>query len=86
MWLLMLVDLLYGALLNVIPTWISNGLQITMGLLPAIGFGLLLMMIMEKRRCMFLLLRIRIKRILKDSSNSDRNLWSHHCYRINSVT
>ena len=39
-----------------------------------------------KRRCMFLLLRIRIKRILKDSSNSDRNLWSHHCYRINSVT
>mgnify|MGYP003621701948 CR=1 FL=1 len=31
---------------------------------------------------MFLLLRIRIKRILKDSSNSDRNLWSHHCYRI----
>ena len=35
------------ALLNVIPEWISNGLQITMGLLPAIGFGLLLMMIME---------------------------------------
>ena len=32
------------ALLNVIPKWISNGLQITMGLLPAIGFGLLLMM------------------------------------------
>ena len=39
-----------------------------------------------KRRCMFLLLRICIKRILKDSSNSNRNLWSYHCYRINSVT
>ena len=38
------------ALLNVIPEWISNGLQITMGLLPAIGFGLLLMMIMDKEK------------------------------------
>ena len=66
------------ALLNVIPTW--NGL-ITCNWVRFIindDYG--------KRRCMFLLLRIRIKRILKDSSNSDRNLWSHHCYRINSVT
>lgn len=39
-----------------------------------------------QRRCMFLLLRIRIKRIPKGSSNSDCNLWSYHCYRINSVT
>ena len=44
------------ALLNVIPKWVSNGLQITMGLLPAIGFGLLLMMIMEKEvACFFIL-------------------------------
>ena len=44
------------ALLNVIPKWISNGLQITMGLLPAIGFGLLLMMIMDKEvACFFFL-------------------------------
>jgi fructoselysine and glucoselysine-specific PTS system IIC component len=44
------------ALLNVIPEWISNGLQITMGLLPAIGFGLLLMMIMDKEvACFFFL-------------------------------
>ena len=45
-----------NALLNVIPEWVSNGLQITMGLLPAIGFGLLLMMIMEKEvACFFIL-------------------------------
>ena len=36
------------ALLDTIPEWVSNGLQITMGLLPAIGFALLLKMIMNK--------------------------------------
>ena len=44
------------ALLNMIPDWVNNGLQITMGLLPAIGFGLLLKMIMNKvLACFFLL-------------------------------
>lgn len=44
------------ALLDVIPEWVSNGLQITMGLLPAIGFALLLNMIMNKAvACFFVL-------------------------------
>ena len=53
------------ALLNVIPTWISNGLQITMGLLPAIGFGLLLMMIMEKDVACFFFLGFALSVYLK---------------------
>lgn len=44
------------ALLNMIPDWVNNGLQITMGLLPAIGFGLLLKMIMNKGLACFFLL------------------------------
>lgn len=44
------------ALLNMIPDWVNNGLQITMGLLPAIGFGLLLKMIMNKELACFFLL------------------------------
>lgn len=44
------------ALLNVIPEWVNNGLQITMGLLPAIGFGLLLKMIMNKELACFFIL------------------------------
>lgn len=44
------------ALLDIIPEWVSNGLQITMGLLPAIGFALLLNMIMNKKvACFFVL-------------------------------
>ncbi len=44
------------AFLNIIPAWISKGLEITMGLLPAIGFGLLLKMIMNKKvACYFIL-------------------------------
>ena len=39
-----------------------------------------------QRSCMFLLLRIRIKRILRNSSNCNRNFWSYHRYRINSIT
>ena len=43
------------ALLDMIPEWVSNGLQITMGLLPAIGFALLLKMIMNKTvACFFI--------------------------------
>ena len=53
------------ALLNVIPTWISNGLQITMGLLPAIGFGLLLMMIMDKNVACFFFLGFALSVYLK---------------------
>lgn len=42
--------------LDVIPAWVSKGLEITMGLLPAIGFGLLLRMIVNKKvACYFLL-------------------------------
>lgn len=44
------------ALLNMIPEWVNNGLQITMGLLPAIGFGLLLKMIMTKELACFFIL------------------------------
>ena len=51
--------------LNVIPTWISNGLQITMVLLPAIGFGLLLMMIMEKDVACFFFLGFALSVYLK---------------------
>ena len=44
------------ALLDMIPELVSNGLQITMGLLPAIGFALLLKMIMNKKvACFFVL-------------------------------
>ena len=53
------------ALLNVIPKWISNGLQITMGLLPAIGFGLLLMMIMDKEVACFFFLGFALSVYLK---------------------
>ena len=51
------------ALLNVFPTWISNGLQITMGLLPEIGFGLLLMM--EKDVACFFFLGFALSVYLK---------------------
>lgn len=41
--------------LDLIPAWVSNGLQITMGLLPAIGFGLLLQMVANKKvACFFI--------------------------------
>ena len=53
------------ALLNVIPKWISNGLQITMGLLPAIGVGLLLMMIMDKDVACFFFLGFALSVYLK---------------------
>lgn len=44
------------AMLDLIPAWVSNGLQITMGLLPAIGFALLLKMIMSRAvACFFIL-------------------------------
>ena len=39
-----------------------------------------------QRSCMFLLLRIRIKRILRNSSNCNCNFWSYYCHRINSIT
>lgn len=44
------------AFLDIIPEWISKGLEITMGLLPAIGFALLLKMIINKKlACYFIL-------------------------------
>ena len=70
------------ALLNVIPKWISN----YNGLITCNWVRFIINDDYGQRRCMFLLLRIRIKRIPKGSSNSDCNLWSYHCYRINSVT
>lgn len=53
------------ALLNMIPDWVNNGLQITMGLLPAIGFGLLLKMIMNKELACFFLLGFALSVYLK---------------------
>lgn len=44
------------AVLAVIPEWVQNGLQIAMGLLPAIGFGLLMQMIMNKEVVPFFML------------------------------
>ncbi|TGY65746.1 PTS sugar transporter subunit IIC [Dubosiella muris] len=44
------------AFLAIIPAWISKGLEITMGLLPAIGFGLLMKMIMNKANVCFFIL------------------------------
>ena len=44
------------AFLSIIPEWISKGLEITMGLLPAIGFGLLMKMIMNKSNICFFIL------------------------------
>ena len=44
------------AVLAVIPEWVQNGLQIAMGLLPAIGFGLLMQMIMKKEVAPFFML------------------------------
>lgn len=44
------------AFLALIPEWIQRGLEIAMGLLPAIGFGLLMQMIMNKEvACFFFL-------------------------------
>lgn len=44
------------SLLDIIPEWVSKGLEITMGLLPAIGFGLLLQMTANKKvACFFML-------------------------------
>lgn len=44
------------AVLAIIPEWVQNGLQIAMGLLPAIGFGLLMQMIMNKEVAPFFML------------------------------
>ena len=44
------------AVLAVIPEWVQHGLQIAMGLLPAIGFGLLMQMIMNKEVAPFFML------------------------------
>lgn len=42
--------------LDLIPNWVQKGLELTMGLLPAIGFGLLMQMIMNKNvACFFFL-------------------------------
>ncbi|MBY4797877.1 PTS sugar transporter subunit IIC [Collinsella sp. AGMB00827] len=53
------------ALLDIIPEWVSNGLQITMGLLPAIGFALLLKMIMNREVACFFILGFAIATYLK---------------------
>lgn len=53
------------ALLKMIPDWVNNGLQITMGLLPAIGFGLLLKMIMDKKVACFFVLGFALAAYLK---------------------
>lgn len=53
------------ALLNVIPEWIQNGLQIAMGLLPAIGFGLLMQMIINKEVACFFALGYALSVYLK---------------------
>ena len=44
------------AFLAIIPAWISKGLEITMGILPCIGFGLLMKMIMNKSNACFFIL------------------------------
>lgn len=41
------------AFLAVIPAWVQLGLEIAMGLLPAIGFGLLMQMIINKEVAVF---------------------------------
>ena len=44
------------AFLGIIPQWVQRGLELAMGLLPAIGFGLLMQMIMNKEvACFFFL-------------------------------
>lgn len=44
------------SVLDFIPVWVQKGLELTMGLLPAIGFGLLMQMIMNKNvACFFFL-------------------------------
>ena len=53
------------ALLNVIPQWVQSGLQIAMGLLPAIGFGLLMQMIMNKEVACFFALGYALSVYLK---------------------
>lgn len=73
------------ALLNVIPEWISNGYQHN-GLITCNWIWLIVDDDHGQRSCMFLLLRIRIKRILRNSSNCNRNFWSYYCHRINSIT
>lgn len=54
-----------NTLLKMIPDWVNNGLQITMGLLPAIGFGLLLKMIMNKEIACFFILGFALAVYLK---------------------
>lgn len=53
------------AVLNMIPEWIQNGLQIAMGLLPAIGFGLLMQMIINKEVACFFALGYALSVYLK---------------------
>lgn len=44
------------SVLDIIPQWVQTGLELTMGLLPAIGFALLMQMIMNKKvACFFIL-------------------------------
>lgn len=51
--------------LDVIPQWVQKGLELTMGLLPAIGFGLLMQMIMNKNVACFFFLGFALSTYLK---------------------
>ena len=51
--------------LNIIPQWVSKGLEITMGILPAIGFGLLMKMIMNKSNFLFFILGFALSAYFK---------------------
>lgn len=73
------------ALLNMIPDWVNNGLQITMGLLPAIGFGLLLKMIMNKGLACFFLQGFAFDSIFGNSYNRNSHFRCNHRHCINTV-
>lgn len=52
-------------ILDMIPAWVQKGLELTMGLLPAIGFGLLMQMIMNKNVACFFFLGFALSTYLK---------------------
>src|SRR5699024_916917 len=44
------------SVVNAIPDWLSNGLTIAAGILPALGFAQLMSMILSKKLVVFLML------------------------------
>lgn len=82
------VAILFGsnaveAFVNNIPDAIMNGLEVAGGLLPAVGFALLLLPMMKKNKCLILFVRLFIISLYEYSYIGNYLVWCragfHHC-------